>query len=452
MKILCHVGPWCVEQYRSIAYGVNQQAEITMISGFKTADETGLVTKYYRYINEFNKKSLDVEVIYQDYLDIILRCRLLRALKKQESVIHLLAMKKALVEVLDSQQPELIISETIDQFLIDLIFIEAKKRDIPFFGLVITFVNGYYRFSAKGEFNIVREVPEDEVAHVLSELEKKSYKPVFVDRSRTKKIVYPITQWAKNIIRIPYFTAKRFLLGEMYNYHYWASLKTSIDNFNLLPNYGFSHKDWSERLEASSVKKIFIPLQYYPEATIEYWCDSLSVIDYEKVLFEVVSKLSSDFHIVLKEHPNVVGLRPSHFYQRFARLENVTFCPADESSNELIEKTDAVLVWTGTVGFEAALRGKPVLCLCEAYYVYGKAFRLIKKNTSSIEIKEFISSYEGLGMQDKKEMVSHLLSGFLPGRYKNDWSWQISLNQDREESNQTGVFIGEIIQNGLLVK
>lgn len=424
MKILCHVGPWCVEQYRAIAVGVDKSAEIHMVSGFKKFDETGLVKKYYHYVGFYKKQDFDIDQLYKENLDIILRCRLLRVLREKDAVVHVLAMRRAIQEILDAQKPDLIISETIDQFLIDILYIEAKNRSIPFFGLVITFVNGYYRFSAKGEFNVSRDVSNDEVYEVLEQLENKNYKPNFVKRPKISNLMSPYKQWAKNIARIPYFFVKRLLTGERYNYHYWASLITSLNNFSILPQTGFHHRNWRGVLNNTERKRIFIPLQYYPEATIEYWCDALSVIDYEKVLFETVEKLANDFSVIIKEHPNVVGLRAKAFYKQLDSVENVVMCPAVENSNQIIDEVDAVLVWTGTVGFEAALRGKPVLSMCSPYYASGRFFKLLDHHFKNKDIEDFINEYSVINEMEKFDLVSNLLSGCVEGSYINNWSWQ----------------------------
>lgn len=441
LKILCHVGPWCVEQYRTIAMGVDKNAEIQIVSGFKKLDETRLVEKYYDYVSFYNKQELDVDQLYKENLDIVLRCRLLRSLIEKDSVVHVLAMRRAIQEILDAQKPDLIISETIDQFLMDILYIEAKNRKIPFFGLVITFVNGYYRFSAKGEFNIARDVTEDEVYKVLALLENKAYKPKFVKQSLLSTSLSPYKQWAKNIARIPYFFVKRLLTGERYNYHYWASLRTSIDNFSILPQTGFNHNNWQALIKDTERKQIFIPLQYYPEATIEYWCASLSVIDYEKLLFETVERLSKDFCVIIKEHPNVVGLRSKAFYKQLDSIENVIICPAAENSNQIIDAVDAVLVWTGSVGFESALRGKPVLSLCDPYYASGRSFKLITYKTPNKEIANFIQNFRDLNEQEKFEMVAYLLRGIVPGKYKNDWSWSNASREDVNSALTTGEHI-----------
>jgi hypothetical protein len=55
---------------------------------------------------------------------------------------------------------------------------------------------------------------------------------------------------------------------------------------------------------------------------------------------------------------------------KVANLPNVTFINADQmiSSYELIEHAKFVMVYNSTVGLEAAIKGKPVICAGKARY------------------------------------------------------------------------------------
>lgn len=438
MRIMCHVGPWCLEQYREIARGVDPSAVTHMVSGFKDLDETSLVDKYYRYIEFYRNQALDVDQLFQLNEEVILRCRLLRSLTEKESVVHVLSMRRAISEVFDTYTPDVIISETIDQFLMHLLHTEATNRGIPFFGLVVTFVNGYYRFSAKGNSDYRRSVEDDEVLGVLDLLENRAYRPAFIKKSDLVYLSAPVKRWAANIARIPYFIVKKWLTGEHFNYHYWVSHVNAARENDLFPKLPFHNSDWRAFITKTEKKKIYVPLQSYPEATIEYWCESLAVIDYDKVLLRTVRRLAQQFILVIKEHPNALGLRGRAFYKQLSSIENVVVCPATENSNHIVELVDAVLVWTGSVGFEAALRGKPVLTVGDPYYAWGPSFKKINDVTPNEEIEAFFEQFAPLSDSEKFEMVAHLVSGLVPGEYKNDWSWRRSSDDDKRAASLTG--------------
>ena len=101
------------------------------------------------------------------------------------------------------------------------------------------------------------------------------------------------------------------------------------------------------------------------------------------------------------------------------------FCPTAVQSNSLRSYYDAILVWTGSAGFESALRGKPVLCASQPYYFTNEfPFFLFSMNTETSEIERYISEYShGNERSHKLELVRHLLDGCLPGRVRFDGSW-----------------------------
>ena len=445
MKILCHAGPWCVKQYQTIAKGVDAEAEVTITSGFKSVDESSLSADYYENLRTKASGTISSEEEIE-FEDIIKRCRLLRSLPRSVAILHVSSMKKAVSDLFDAVKPDLVISETIDQFLMDVIYFESLKRGVPFVGLVISFVNGYYRISARGEYNHLRNVSDNEVQSVIQKLEKSSYKPKFVTQSGSNFKVTVIGRWLKNTLRVPYFFMKRILTGEKYNYHYWASQLTALNNFNFHPKIRFGSKSWKQVVDSSRKPLVYIPLQYTPEATIDYWCEDLDVIDYEDRVIDYVEKLTLDFQVLIKEHPNVIGIRNSSLYRKLSKIEGVVICPVYEDSNYIVDLCDAALVWTGSVGFEAALRGKPVITVCNPYYAIGDQFLRLYNNTSSEEILSFIKDRsKGISHEEKSALVSHVLSGLLPGKYINNASWDSGNESDIQDAKQIGTHIKKYI-------
>jgi hypothetical protein len=180
-------------------------------------------------------------------------------------------------------------------------------------------------------------------------------------------------------------------------------------------------------LEKKLKPKIYIPLQWYPEATIEYWVPDVMMTDYEKVLIKFIEKLSKDFQLIIKEHPAAIGNRNSDLISKINKIltEDVYFVPSDVPSNFIIGKIDAVLVWTGTVGFEAALRNKPIFTVGNPYYAAGRFFKNVNLETGMCEFISFIKEHENTTIKDseKKQLIHTLLSGFIKGYFRNDGSF-----------------------------
>lgn len=446
MRIMCHVGPWCIKQYQTIASAIDEEAETILISGFRAVDQSGLVKRFNDNLN-INIK-VDNAYSHLDLPDIISRCRLLRSLNKSEAQHHVYSMAKAISDVFDSYQPDLVLSETIDQYVMDLVYFECLHRKIKFVGLLVSCINGYYRISSRGEYNYLRKVNEDEAMNVLQYVESIKYKSDIISNSEKYISYYTIKRWFGNVARIPYFFMKRYLSRERNNYHYWASQVSSMANFHLVPKINLGDKNWEEKIKEVSKPVIYIPLQMYPEATVEYWCQDLNTIDYEVYLLALVEKLSVDFTLLIKEHPNVIGVRNPNLYKKLYNMNNVIIAPIKVCSNFLVDLCSAVLVWTGSVGLEAALRGNPVFVISDVYYLHGNNFKKVSLETPNNELIKFIQEVEKNSLDDigKVELVSHVLSGLFPGNYINNASWSETNSKNIDDAKLIGSQIRDYIE------
>lgn len=106
---------------------------------------------------------------------------------------------------------------------------------------------------------------------------------------------------------------------------------------------------------------IYFPLQFSPEASINvpnpYYIDQMRVID------EIILKYSRGRYVLVKEHPAMMGARPTAFYDDLKRKPGVLTCNALIPSQELIFNADLTVSVTGTATLEAYLLGKPCLLL-----------------------------------------------------------------------------------------
>ena len=420
MNVLCHAGPWSDSYLRFIVDAMYPGAQCTILSGHKSVDRSGLCEHYYSAVKVNKNRRYNASA---EDLEIVARCRLLRALDLQVALLHLNCMRRSIASILDDFKPNFVLTETIDSYIMDLLDIESKKRSIPCIGLVTVFVNGYFRVSIRGEYVKSRVVNNNEASEVLNSIDNDHYVPSFVVKGRNRLIYNALRCWLRNIIKIPYFQLKRLLTSEFYNYHYWQSYIISKQWFAWFPEIDPGSRNWLDSLQANSSTVIYLPLQMFPEATIDYWCESKEVIEYENFLVAFVKKHSSIVFLV-KEHPNVVGYRSPTFYRELKSSSNVIFCPTSVPSNSLQDYYDATLVWTGSAGFESAIRGKPVLCASRPYYFTDKfPCFVFNQNTETAEIECFVSEYNF--NSNKKELVRYLLEGCLSGRVRFDGTWSI---------------------------
>ncbi|RSD29649.1 hypothetical protein EJA03_17970 [Vibrio pectenicida] len=205
--------------------------------------------------------------------------------------------------------------------------------------------------------------------------------------------------------------------------------------------------EWKDEIKRVDSKIIYIPLQMIPEATVDYWCESSEVINYDEVLIDFIDS-HKDLHFLIKEHPNVIGYRNPKLYNILGSKINVTICPTQTPSNLLIDYYDATMVWTGSVGFEVALRSKPVLSLSPIYYFPDERFyKKISINSHSQEIANYIDGYSELSNSDKHELVRHLLSGLDSGQLRVDGTWDEKNYDDLENMKTLSASLAKYIKN-----
>lgn len=448
MNFLCHAGPWSDTYLSSIVQHIDPKNDCTILSAHKGVDGSGVISLYYDNIQKYKGKELRGNA---EDDDIVIRCRLLRSLSRQDALLHLFSMRDAICTVLDKTNPDVILSETIDSYIMDILYFESIKRKILFVGLVTVFLNGYFRFSARGEYNFARTPGRQEVLDTLQLLEKKDYLPAFVQKDKVNPTKAIARKWLRNIIKIPYFSVKRILSRDFYNYHYWQSVIVSKQWFHFFPTFEVGNMHWENELKNVSKTVIYVPLQMIPEATVDYWCDTIDVIDYNETLLSFISS-HTDLHFLVKEHPNVIGYRNPKLYKQLSSLDNVTMCPTQINSNYLFESYAAVLVWTGTVGFESALRGKPVLCFSHPYYFPNDTyFKLINMNTTTQEINDYLIEKSALLTHDEKiELVTHLLSGVDRGPLIVDGTWNSSLESDIAKMQELAGSVKRFIESRIV--
>lgn len=119
---------------------------------------------------------------------------------------------------------------------------------------------------------------------------------------------------------------------------------------------------------------------------VDYWSEDLVFLNYPVAFKRLTLMLGEDFYLLIKEYSGVWGFCKPEFYECLEGMDCITTCPTNVLSQECIDASDAVLVWAGAVGFEAALRGKPVFTTCDPYYFSGGRFKRINFDTNAHEL------------------------------------------------------------------
>lgn len=131
-----------------------------------------------------------------------------------------------------------------------------------------------------------------------------------------------------------------------------------------------------------SNRYVYVPLQIQPEATTlpmgGAYVDQLLVVEMLDAL------VPEDVLLLVKEHPQQLGFYPSgqgrsiKFYKDLLACRKVRFVPCDFDTYRLTENAVAVATVTGTAGFEALFREKPVLLFGHRFYQYAAGVFMIR--------------------------------------------------------------------------
>jgi hypothetical protein len=426
MKTLCYLRPYNKNQLLTISKNLRPKDDIKIFSEHPLVDQTGLPKLYYQNLNFFFNTSGHKDFNKKEINEIILRCRLLRNIEKKKALKHLTAMSFAIKEVLEIEKPNYLILQTVDHYISDLMYHYCKKKNIKFIGIVTTPFNNYFRVTSKGEATFNKKTKNKIHKKLFKDYLDKKYIPIFNKKSISSPIKSVFTRWLKNSFSIIFFYSKRIIYLDYYNFHYWAMYLIAKKNFNFFFPNDIGNKNWKKKLNSKNLYNLYIPLQMYPEATIDYACDDIKYVDYYKNLLLFIKKNYKNYNIFIKEHPNVMGLRPSSFYKSLKNNNKITVIPTYENSNYILSKIDCTLVWTGTVGFDSLIRGIPVVSFCKPYYAEGKRFMTIKQDTPINLIYRHIKRFnkKKIFKSEQLEIFKFVSKQLYEGNYKlhSDWS------------------------------
>jgi hypothetical protein len=115
---------------------------------------------------------------------------------------------------------------------------------------------------------------------------------------------------------------------------------------------------------------IYLALHCQPEAST--LPEAGAFMDQELIAQLIATYLPAGVSLYVKEHPGQgERFRSVEFYQSLLAIPAVSFIPKETDTYELIDRCIAVATATGTVGFEAIMRQKPVLMFGHFFTQYG---------------------------------------------------------------------------------
>ncbi|MBU2965627.1 hypothetical protein Q4508_01285 [Amphritea sp. 2_MG-2023] len=160
---------------------------------------------------------------------------------------------------------------------------------------------------------------------------------------------------------------------------------------------------------------VFVPFQVDTDSQILLFSPWITSMEHLFNVIMSIGRTDANVKFVFKEHPS----SPVDYRYLHSEIDpEVGFFANEYSTQELIEKSDAVITINSTVGIESLLLNKKVICLGDAFYnIEG----ITLKAESASELKHIISSIDNIDLD--REIVCNFLR-YLKGEYLVKGSWR----------------------------
>jgi len=371
------------------------------------------------FYHHYRKKHVAAGISADDLNQVVQRDRVLRILPRDQAERMAHAMKLTLEEMLDRVQPNYLFSQSVDCYILDLLFRTCRERKIAIVGIVSAGVNGRCQVTSYGEFNKVCDPNDAEIDLSLTSLvndeQRIIYSAAYTNYSAARHFSHLATHWGKAI----FFKLKSVVENDPLNWRY-------IDRCKLWPGHRdvFTYRcvrlfdgDWEAKAQSSALPNLFIPLSHTPECSTDYWLNDLRYVDYERFVLDSCRKLSPYYSIFIKEHWSVIGNRRAEFYEKLKEVPGLVLVPAGVNSRLVMQKIDRILVGAGTAGVEGALRGKRVTTLGKAYYDVEGYFLRLRSADEINDLPRLIEAHRPPEATEhgQRTLVRRLLETTFPG-------------------------------------
>ncbi len=225
-------------------------------------------------------------------------------------------------------------------------------------------------------------------SELIEKFAQKKPTPYYFDKLNRMKIVYP-GKIARSAIKR--MKLKRLVTGRsLTHYDAWGRIKLTTGRTR--NSFYMRHLCRYSRFDSLQGRLAFFGLHVQPENSIDVLGSYVS--DQLKLIKDIRRALPFDVTLVIKEHPNCLGMRNPKFFRELRKIPNVKLVRHDISTFELYRKVSLVLTVSGTVAYEAGLLGIPAVTFSPMYF-------------GGLSSVQYCADLAGL-----KDLASRLLDGF----------------------------------------
>jgi hypothetical protein len=402
-------------------------AEVTVMSDLRGEGDWSLVDDFYRFMRSGDPAAAAFARFGGDgCADIILRCRVLRSLERGLALRMIGGMAQAIECAFDELDPELVLTFTMDRYVMDVLERTARARKIDFMEMTTSIIPNEVMFMRRGRPVWLREPSDQHIEAATRELCKEDFTPKYVRGAKKFSTWQFWRVFGYFALRGGYFNILRFLRRDPFNSHYLDALKRLKHKVRPGDVAVLKLLDWKWEVRLGEVpreRRVFIGLQLFPEASMDYWLKSPDMLAHDDVVLRHCEVLGeAGYRIFVKDHPLQFGFRQRELFERLSKLPFVTLVPYEVPAGLLLGQCAISVTFTGTIGFQAALSG---LCsvVTEPYYATERHFLQIRSFEEIGGLVERLRQWRPPDdlVATRREIVKHLAAISVEGDY---FTWQ----------------------------
>lgn len=398
-------------------------ADGVVLSDLRGEGDWVLVDDFYRFMRKGDAEAVAISRFGEDgCAEIVLRCRSLRSLDRNLALRMIGGMAQAIERAFDNLDPGLIVTFTIDRYVTDVMERLARARKIDFLEMTTSIIPNEVIFMRRGRLIRLRDPSDEQVDSAVETLCQTDFAPVYVRDAQRFSTWRFWCLFGYFTLRGAFFNLLRFVRRDPLNLHYLDSLKRLKHKVRLgdVAVLEMVAPDWEMRLKKVALdRRIFLGLQLFPEASMDYWLRSLDMLPHDDVIVRYCEVLGeAGYHTFVKDHPLQFGFRQRELFEKLSKLPFVTLVPYDVPANLLIRQCTISVTFTGTIGFQAALAG---LCsvVSEPYYATEQHYLHVRTFGEIRDLVERLARWqphENLN-EARRAMVRHLVAASVKGDY-----------------------------------
>jgi hypothetical protein len=318
-------------------------------------------------------------------------------------------------DVFDTYKPLAVINEQVAIEISEVMYIEAKKRNILYKAWMTSPMNGYFYWLSNSLSLVLNtEIFEDEPSDSAIEESKRYLKRIREDNERP---YYLEPFLGKTKIRNIYSSLKNLVISifrekiirrntsqyEVKNSEALCFFERSIKSI-------YKRYDKIENIQKYEI--IVYPLHYEPEASLSYLSEFFS--NQVAIIENILKCLSHSQVLVVKEHPAQSGMLLTSKYNRIKKIHsNLFYLSHTVTSYEIIKYSSLIVTLTSHLGWEAVILGKPVFILGNMFY---QSYPYINRFVSFEDLRRRIREHEFI--YPKEEATTKFIAQLFEISYK----------------------------------